>query len=436
MAKNKSLPFFFSPLAAVGIIFLANPVFGVVDILPDVFGCLCLWLALTELSYTESRIETARSRLLLLAAIEGIKLVLTPTLYKSVVSSDTLAASAFFGVIEGLLLILVFSSFYEGLAYSVSRKGDGESLKIFDGAKALCFVFVVLRVLMNIIPECAALFELAAHTDITNAELFYSIAGLKNYFHLLNGLIVTIAGVWWGISLNGMFKKLRKDEAFVASLSASYGDGYSRNLRAKTSSWFKNSARIVMVALVFFFNFDFGYRSMLPNFVATALLLLGVAALGFPLKKQLYKRFSIPVVIYAFAVQIGAYVYRALRVDLTIEFFSQLVWTDVVICGIIGLAEFVSFILIAKMCEKIFNGYVLEICGEHNAKLMYSVKIAVYASGFIYFVSYTLPLLRGYLVLPQIVALIAVGAIINANVNFVRGCVENPEEKVNLCADL
>ena len=88
------------------------------------------------------------------------------------------------------------------------------------------------------------------------------------------------------------------------------------------------------------------------------------------------------------------------------------------------------------MCEKIFNEYVLEICGEHNAKLMYSVKIAVYASGFIYWVSYTLPLLRGYLVLPQIVALIAIGAIINANANFVRGCVENPEEKVNLCADL
>ena len=191
-----------------------------------------------------------------------------------------------------------------------------------------------------------------------------------------------------------------------------------------------------MVALVFFFNFDFGYRSMLPNFVATALLLLGVAALGFPLKKQLYKRFSIPVVIYAFAVQIGAYVYRAMNVDLTIEFFSQLVWTDVVICGIIGLAEFVSFILIARMCEKIFTEYVNGICGEKTSGLMYSVKIAVYASGFIYFVSYTLPLLRGYLVLPQIVALIAVGAIINANVNFVRGCVENPEEKVNLCADL
>ncbi len=436
MAKNKSLPFFFSPLAAVGIIFLANPVFGVVDILPDVLGCLCLWLALTELSYTDSRIDSARSRLLLLAGIEGIKLVLTPTLYKSVVSSDTLAASAFFGVIEGLLLILAFSSFYEGLSYAVSRKGEGESLKIFDGAKALCFVFITLRVLMNIVPECAALFELAAHTDITNAELFYSIAGLKNYFHLLNALIVTIAGVWWGISINGVFKKLRRDETFTQSLAAAYGEGYSRNLRAKTASFIKTSARIVMLSLVFFFNFDFGYRSMLPNFVATALLLFGVCVLGIPVKKKLYKSFSLPVVIYAFAVQTGAYVYRAVNVDLTIEFFSQLVWTDVVICGVIGLAEFVSFILIARMCEKIFNGYVLDICGERNAKLMYSVKIAVYISGFIYWVSYTLPLLRGYMVLPQIVALIAIGAIINANANFVRGCVENPEEKVNLCADL
>lgn len=436
MAKNKSLPFFFSPLAAVGIVFLANPIFGVVDILPDALGCLCLWLALTELSYIDSRIDTARSRLLLLAGIEGIKLVLTPTLYKSVVSSDTLAATAFFGVIEGLLLILTFNNLYEGLSYSVSRRGEGKSLNVFEGAKALCFVFVVLRVLLNIVPECAALFELAAHSDITNAELFYSIAGLKNYFHLLNGFIVIIIGVWWAISACGMFKKLRRDSAFAESLAVSYGEGYSANLRVKTSVWFRNSARIVMAALVFFFNFDLGYRSMLPNFVGTALLLAGVAVLGYPLKKQLHKRFSLPVIIYAFAVQIGAYVYRALNVDLTIEFFTQLNWVDVTVCGVVGLAEFISFILLARMCERIFTEYVNGICGEKTAGLMYSVKIAVYASGFIYWVGYTLPLLRGYLVLPQIVALIAIGAIINANVNFVRGCVENPEENVNLCADL
>lgn len=435
MAKNKSLPFFFSPLLAVGIVFLANPVFGVTDILPDALGCLCLWLGLTELSYTDNRIDVARGRLIGLAAVEAVKLVLTPYLSRSAVSSDMLAATAFFGVIEALLFILIMNDLYEGLSYSVSRRGTGESLKVFEGAKILAFLFIALRVLLNILPECASIFELAAHTDITNAELFYRIAGLKNYFHLLNGFIVLIAGIWWAVSATGMFRKIRKDELFISDLAVAYGEGYARNITAKISSWLKIAARISMVALVFFFTLDLGDRSVLPNFVGTFLLLLSVAVMGIPLKKQLYKQFSLPVCIYAFAVQAGAYVYREINVDLTVEFFSQLKALDVVICAVIGLAEAASFILIARMCEKIFNGYVKDVCGEKTVKLMYSVKLAVYISSIIYFVGYTLPLIRGYLVLPQILALAAVGAIINANVNFVRGSVENPEDDTKICAD-
>lgn len=435
MAKNKSLPFFFSPLLAVGIIFLANPVFGVTDILPDALGCLCLWLGLTELSYTDNRIESARGRLLFLTGIEAVKLVLTPYLSRSAVSSDMLAATAFFGVIEALLLILIMNDLYEGLSYSVSRRGKGESLRAFEGTKILAFVFIILRVLLNILPECASIFELAAHSDITNAELYYRIAGLKNYFHLLNGFIVLIVGIWWAISACGMFKRLRKDELFVADLALSYGDGYARNITVKTSAWLKNAARIAFVGLIFFFTLDFGGHSVLPNFVGTALILTAVWAMGIPLKKQLHKQFSLPVCIYAFAVQIFAYVYRAINVDLTVEFFSQLKVLDVVICALIGAAEAISFILVARMCERIFNGYVLSLCGEKTVKLMYSVKLAVYISSFIYFVGYTLPLIRGYLVLPQVLALIAVGALINANVVFVRGSVENPEDDTKICAD-
>lgn len=433
--KKKTLPFFQSPLVYIGIIFLCNPIFGITDILPDVIGCLCLWLGLTELSYIETRIELARKKLLLLTAVCGIKTVLTPAVSQSGVSSDMLAATAFFGVIEALLLILIVNDLYEGLSYSVSRRGEGESLRVFDGAKILAIVFVLLRTLLNILPECAAIFELAAHSDITNAELFYSIAGLKNYFHLLNGFLVLIAGIWWAVSLCGIFRKLHKDTLFVSRLEEAYTDGYSRNIAAKVKIWLRIAARVVMVALVFYFPLDIVFTSVLPNFVATALLLAGVAVMGIPLRKKLWKQFNVFVCIYAFAIQIFAYVYRAVAVDLTIDFFHQLVASDVIICSVIGIGELISFILLAKMCEKIFNGYIEQICPEGTVKLMYSVKIAVYASSFIYLVGYALPLLRGYLVVPQAVALIIIGAIINSNVNFVTGSLEDPEVSSKLCAD-
>ncbi len=433
--KKRTLPFFLSPLITIGIIFLCNPIFGITDILPDVIGCLCLWLGLTELSYIDNRMDSARKKLLLLTAICGIKLVLTPSVSRSGVSSDMLAATAFFGVIEALLLILIANDLYEGLTYAVSRRGEGETLRVFDGAKILAIVFILLRTFLNILPECASIFELAAHTDITNAELFYSIAGLKNYFHLLNGFLVLIAGIWWVVSLCGIFRRLRKDPLFVADLEASYSSSYSGNIAAKVKLWLKNASRIVMLALVFYFPLDIVFTSVLPNFVATALLLLGVAALGIPLRKKLWKQFNIFICIYAFAIQIFAYVYRAVAVDLTIDFFYQLVALDVIICSVIGIAEFVSFVLLAKMCENIFNGYIGQICPEGNVSLMYSVKIAVYASSFIYLVGYALPLLRGYLVIPQAVALIIIGAIINANVNFVTGILDDPEVSSKLCAD-
>ena len=433
--KKRTLPFFLSPLITVGIIFLCNPIFGITDILPDVIGCLCLWLGLTELSYIDSRMDSARKKLLLLTAICGIKLILTPSVSRSGVSSDMLAATAFFGVIEALLLILIANDLYEGLTYAVSRRGEGETLRVFDGAKILAIVFILLRTVLNILPECASIFELAAHTDITNAELFYSIAGLKNYFHLLNGFLVLIAGIWWAVSLCGIFRRLRKDPLFIADLEASYSSSYSGNIASKVKLWLRIAARIVMLALVFYFSLDIVFTSVLPNFVATALLLLGVAALGIPLRKKLWKQFNIFICIYAFGVQIFAYVYRAVAVDLTIDFFYQLVVLDVIICSVIGIAEFVSFVLLAKMCEKIFNGYIEQICPEGNVSLMYSVKIAVYASSFIYLVGYALPLLRGYLVVPQAVALIIIGAIINSNVNFVTGILDDPEVSSKLCAD-
>lgn len=435
MKKNRSLPFFFSPFIALGVIFIANPVFGVTDILPDLLGCLFLWIGLTELSCVEGRIDTARNRLLGLAAVEGIKLLLTPSLNGSAVSSDMLAATAFFGVIECLLLILIINGLYEGLSYAVSRKGSGETLNVLEGAKVLAIVFAVLRTVFTVIPELAAIFELAAHSDISNAELYYTIAGLKNYFHLLNGVTVLAIGIWWAVSTCNIFKKLRGDNLFVAGLQEAYTSGYSGNIAKRVSTNLKLCCRMAVIALVFLFTLDLGNHSVLPNFVCTAVLLVALALLGAPLKKRLWKGYSVPVCIYGFVIQIAAYVYREIAVDLNIDFFSQLVIKDVIICGIIAAFECASFILIARMCEKQFMGYVIGLCGEKTAKLMYSVKIPVYAFAVIYFITYTLPLLRGYLVAPQIISLIVIGVIINANVNFVRASVENPEEETNLCAD-
>lgn len=77
---KKKLRCFESPLVFAALVFLANPVFGVVDILPDVIGGLLLYAGLTEISYIDSRIDTARSRSLYLAAVNGIKLLLTPAI--------------------------------------------------------------------------------------------------------------------------------------------------------------------------------------------------------------------------------------------------------------------------------------------------------------------------------------------------------------------
>ena len=135
---KKKLRCFESPLVFAALVFLANPVFGVVDILPDVIGGLLLYAGLTEISYIYSRIDTARSRSLYLAAVNGIKLLLTPAIITGGVSSDLLAATAFFGVAETLLLFMIFGNLYEGLSESVSLRGNADTLRAFDGVHSLC----------------------------------------------------------------------------------------------------------------------------------------------------------------------------------------------------------------------------------------------------------------------------------------------------------
>ncbi len=432
---KKSLPFLLSPLLTLGIVFLANPNFGVIDILPDVFGCVFLWLGLTELSYTDSRIDTARGRLLGLALVQAVKLLLTPALFLGN-SSDVLAAVTGFGVVEALLTVLIAKDLYGGLSYVLSRRGGATTVSVIEGGAVLAYVFIAAKALLCIIPECAVIFEHAAYDEVTNVEMYLQIAELKPFAHIFNGFITTIVGVAWAKNLCGIFGKARKDEGFVKSVAESYESGYVGNTAGKVSLWLKHSARIFMLALVFYFNMDFGNINILPNFIGTALLLVSLWTMGIPLKKRLYRQFSGRVCILAFALQIGAYVYRSMFVDLQSQLFENLSLTQIIICSVIAVAEVTTFVLISRMAMKIFNGYVKSVCGEKTASLMYSPTIAVVISGAVYAVGYILPSFRGYFVVPQIGALIAVGAIINANVNFVRSSVENPEDNTSLCVDL
>lgn len=429
---KKKLRCFESPLVFAALVFLANPVFGVVDILPDVIGGLLLYAGLTEISYIDSRIDTARSRSLYLAAVNGIKLLLTPAIITGGVSSDLLAATAFFGVAETLLLFMIFGNLYEGLSESVSLRGNADTLRAFDGARTLALFFIGVKAGLTILPEFSALFEIAALTDITNAELYLSIAAIKNYFYVLSAFVVLALGIWWLTNTAGMLRSVRRDSAFVESVAASYSAAYLERPAARMCKRLNVSKYFVVLGLLFYITIDMNGTNILPEFIGSALIIAGLALLA---RAACFRSLAAPA-FYAVAVQTLAYFYRENKIDIYADLFRELGTVSFVASVIIGLMEAASFVWLAAAASDYFGAAADTYAPPDTSRMLYGLwpVAAVYAC--IHTVMYALPIWQGYLWLPDTVCIIVAAVIVCGNYRLVTGQIKYLEESEKFrCAD-
>lgn len=215
-------------LISAGLIFLFNPNFNVIDIIPDFIGLWLVCAGLTKLAQINADLMEARSLFFKLSIVELAKFF--SILFMS--SQDPtryLLMSFVFGVIECILFTLCVRSFFIGIdnlgmrfssktVLATYTKKKGRVTKdVSTRLRVYMIVFFYLRTAFAILPEVT---ELQDDSIISNYRIVFS--AFKGIFYGFGSIIVIILGIIYIKRVSSFFLGCRKDKPFIDALEVSY----------------------------------------------------------------------------------------------------------------------------------------------------------------------------------------------------------------------
>ena len=292
-AERKSL--FFSRLQifclSVGFVFLLNPVIVLVDPLPDFVGYVLIAFSLSKVKYLDGYIETAASKITLLAVFSGAKTV-CGLFVPGMNYSDSLAFSFLFGVFEVIFALSFVTGLFKGISYLADRNDSDGLLSKVGNARFMAVLGVVSRTVLTVAPQLFALPMLLVANgevdwDISTRELasFYNFAIITSVF------VNLIAMIWVCKEIISFFVMMGKDKIFSSRLSEKYKGFIERNPLIEEFSKFRTALYLTVVGFVFFFDLKVDNIHILPLFAGTLVFILPLYLL-LP-RKKFYKEASV-----------------------------------------------------------------------------------------------------------------------------------------------
>jgi len=229
--KNKTEKMGFTLIAAA-FIFLFNPNFNIVDVLPDFVGYAFLCVGLSRLANMNDDLAASQksfSRALLVDVCKvGALLFVFGLSNPEEQNTMLLLVSFVFAVAELVVLIPAYKSLFGGLmglgyrfentavlgSRNRSKKNKTEKIRLFT------FVFLAVKSAGYTLPEFAVL-STQSYDEFSSALYLYDYIGLLRSFAIIISLIVGL--VWLGL-IESYFSSVRKDKQFVAGIAREYNE--------------------------------------------------------------------------------------------------------------------------------------------------------------------------------------------------------------------
>lgn len=279
---------FYSPLFTLGMVFLFNPVVGLVDLLPDFIGAFLVAASMTEIAMLDERLEQARRLIYYVAGVSAVRTVLMFFMF-DMDESAMLSSVFLLGVGELFALIYFAVSFFGGVSYVAQRSESENVLGNVDRIQKLWITFFAVHTASSVLPELFALPQLTAR--VNPEELTWAterqIVLYRNYARLLLGTVSFISAVWWFKNTYAFMKGVRRDESFKQSLSVRFGEFIRANPLQRVF-WDLRFAFIAFAAgCVLQMNFTVDGMAVLPAWTGSLLLLAGALRLNKQDKKSL-----------------------------------------------------------------------------------------------------------------------------------------------------
>ncbi len=284
-SKRKNFPDMGFGLIAAGFVFLFNPVYHVIDVLPDFIGFFLIWRGLSRISAIEYDLENSRNLIKWLVVTEIIKpftIVLMrgsgtvgmnpPDGLLPVVHDNTKLLLTFvFSVIELIIFIPAIKKMFSGLdrlgikysSRSLNATEDvkkavrtGRSIRFVPGkrdvSRKVCgviLIFYILRVVLTVACELPALqlYEFTGFVDNRTLDL----TRFKNLFYILSSVLVLVFGAVFIYYTTKFFRSVRRDEEFCRLLEKSYSEYLELVPHVKIASNMITSAVFFVIGMMY-----------------------------------------------------------------------------------------------------------------------------------------------------------------------------------------
>ncbi len=271
-------------LLTIACVLLANPFWGLADLLPDVVAWVLVWVALRKLSECNENMFQARKRTIWLIVVEALKLMCWLLLRRTMLSSNRMLAVLLFCGAEAALLLLFFHSFLTG-AEELSRAADCEKayLKI-ENLRFLGILFAVGRSVCAFLPELTSIAELyVEHPENPlgkpiNEQMFNllrQLASSREVLLFVFSILELVVAVMWLSSFLPFLRLFCSDEKLSGYLSENLSSGREVT-RSERCFRALHLARVCFaVGMVFLLDMQFNGVRAIPICVFPALFALG-----------------------------------------------------------------------------------------------------------------------------------------------------------------
>ena len=302
-------------LVLAGLCFFFNPVFAVVDVLPDCIGCLLVWFGLSRVSRVSRPMVEARAAFLKLFVVYLVKDLFVMAIFG--MSSDlerpsSLLIVAFAAAVLGLYFTItalraLFDGFYT-LAVThdcppLYRKKEAaepfventcESKNAPEQAKKrrfgevsrteavlrLSLVFVLFREIVGVLPEFSALTSLEFNNGQRASHLYDYIGVMR----AISAAIVLIAGIVWLVAVVRYFLLVRAQKELLVALGEEEERWRASHPGSALVKRYAVAFTLMTIGAALLTDFRVDYRNVLPDAVAAALLLAGLLVTDLPAK--------------------------------------------------------------------------------------------------------------------------------------------------------
>lgn len=276
-------------LVLLSALFLWNPIIGFVDVLPDLFGYLLLYIGLYRLSDLNAHVEEARSRIRVMIWVGIGQLIAMWILYRVMPSRGAemnpyelpvLLLLCAFALLffKWFFLIPAYRALFSGLdrlaekhgavALSLERRGRTRGASL----ASLTTTFLVLSTLANTLPEASVLTSF--ENDVENPLFPFDWYRFVGLFRVFGGVIAAVVGLIWLIAILRYFRDACRDREWLERVSGEY----EREVGSQTELLIRRRVHLcfllLQVGALFAINLRLNSYAVLPGTVLALLSML------------------------------------------------------------------------------------------------------------------------------------------------------------------